>query len=65
MRFFYPLILWLERKFCRHVIYIEELTRIHDELVTARCHKCGKPFASMCGLDFYHTGATLDQRPCS
>lgn len=51
------------RAFCRHVVYIEDIRRVSDELVLASCHKCAKPFRAPYGLALMSQGVTLDQKP--
>lgn len=54
---------WLKRLFCKHVVYIEDIERVSDDLVIAFCHKCRKPFAADYGLALSYQGATLDRKP--
>lgn len=54
---------WFKRLLCKHVVYIEELRRVDDNLVVANCAKCGKPFAAPYGLALAYRRVTLDQKP--
>lgn len=54
---------WFKRLLCKHVVYIEEIHRVDDDLVVANCAKCGKPFIAQYGLALAYQGATLDQKP--
>lgn len=54
---------WFKRLFCRHVIYLEDMSRMSDELVVAFCHKCSKPFSGDHGLLFLSQGASFARKP--
>ena len=56
---------WLKRLFCKHIVYIEDIERVSDDLVIAFCHKCGRPFDASYGLALTSQGCTLDQKPRS
>lgn len=46
--------------YCDHGVYIEEIKRISEDKVTAKCFKCGKKLSAHCGLTLT---ATLEHKP--
>ena len=40
---------WFKRR-CSHEFYLDDITRVNEDLVTGRCHKCEKVFKAPYGL---------------
>lgn len=40
----------LRQFFCEHRVYFDDLHRIHDTLVQAVCHRCGKKLSADHGI---------------